>query len=121
MLRFRAWSCISSQRKKVFGVRRATPPHLSAGRPQPQDGGRSDVVGDVAQRDAPLDVAEGGGERVVAHARGDCPVGPRRCRRAAGAAEGERRGRGLQQRSAEGGRRPGATFLLHFSSQSARW
>ena len=64
--------------KKVFGVRRATPPHLSAGRPQPQDGGRSDVVGDVAQRDAPLDVAECGGERVVARARGDRRVGPRR-------------------------------------------
>ena len=77
-VRFRVWSCISSQRKKVFGVRRATPPHLSAGRPQPQDGGRSDVVGDVAQRDAPLDVAEGGGERVVARARGDRRVGPRR-------------------------------------------
>ena len=81
-VRFRVWSCISSQRKKVFGVRRATPPHLSAGRPQPQDGGRSDVVGDVAQRDAPLDVAECGGERVVARARGDRRVGPRRWRRA---------------------------------------
>ena len=88
-----------------LGVRRATPPQQSAGGPQPQDGGQSDVVGDVAQRDAPLDVAEGGGERVVAHARGDCPVGPRRCRRAAGAAECERRGSGLQQRSAEGGRK----------------
>ena len=29
------------------------------------------MVGDVAQRDAPLDVAECGGERVVARARGD--------------------------------------------------
>ena len=38
------------------------------------------MVGDVAQRDAPLDVAEGGGERVVARARGDRRVGPRRGR-----------------------------------------
>ena len=29
------------------------------------------MVGDVAQRSAPLDVAEGGGERVAASARGD--------------------------------------------------
>ncbi len=29
------------------------------------------MVGDVAQRSAPLDVAEGGGERVAARARGD--------------------------------------------------
>ena len=36
------------------------------------------MVGDVAQRDAPLDVAECGGERVVARARGDRRVGPRR-------------------------------------------
>ena len=39
------------------------------------------MVGDVAQRDAPLDVAEGGGERVVARARGDRrAVGCRGCR-----------------------------------------
>ena len=40
------------------------------------------MVGDVAQRDAPLDVAEGGGERVVARARGVVELNPRATKQA---------------------------------------
>ena len=76
-------------------MRRAIPPRQSAGGPQPRDGGRSDVVGDVAQRSAPLDVAEGGGERVAAMralaaiAASVCAADERRARpRASGGAAG---------------------------------